>query len=67
MQHRKVKIEACKDPSDPNYGGWDVLIGMHDGTSLCVGETSTYDDAELIATAVEKTVNAVDKEFSNMF
>jgi hypothetical protein len=39
----KIKIRKCTEPDDMNYGGWDMLVALPDGTYGCFGEVQDWD------------------------
>ena len=46
--HPPVKIVLNTEPSDLNYGGWDVLVKQSsDGVYLCVAETKEFPTVEV--------------------
>lgn len=44
----KIKVVKCTEPSDLNYGGWDMLVQDErhiPGSWACFYEATTYDRA----------------------
>jgi hypothetical protein len=43
----KIKVVKCKEPTDLNFGGWDVLVRdewIIPGSWACFYEAPTWDD-----------------------
>lgn len=52
----RVRIVKCVEPTDLNFGGWDILVGR-DGDWACTLEVSDYSEA----------VKAIDRAISQWF
>lgn len=55
-----VRVQRCTEPDDLNFGGWDVLAAMPDGTWACVGETMDTGQAYVMASAVIATLHCLE-------
>lgn len=41
----KYKIVKCVVEDDLNFGGWDILVRMEDGSYACFAEVTAFDRA----------------------
>jgi len=56
----QTSVVRCTEPTDANYGGWDVLVYLPDSTLACVAELRDYGEAVRFESVVQDVLHYLD-------
>lgn len=62
LDFQHARVQRCTEPDDLNFGGWDVLLKLPDGSYTCVDEVTDLEAARDVARVLNLSVQILNGE-----